>query len=326
MKHISFAIIGFELRAKRTRKRVFLKEMNRVVPWVELVGLIQPFAANGTGAKVGRPSFAVENKLRIHFLQHWFGLKAPAMEEALRDVSQYCEFARLDPGCTRLPDETPILRFRDMPEGNNPSIQFLATINATLATKGLMLKSGAVVDATLIAAPSSTTNSSNERDPEMHQTKMGSQWHFCMKAHIGLDTESGLVHTIVGTAANFNDVTQGHGLLHGEEEVVFADAGYQRAKKRPEAKGVQWHVAMRRGKRRALDKHSPWSNLMDKAEQLKASVWARVEHPFRALKCQFGFAKVRYRGRSMNTVQLVTLFALSNLWTAHKRILQGVMA
>ena len=203
------------------------------------------------------------------------------MEEALHDVCVYCDFARLDPRATRLPDETTILRFRHLLEENNLSIQLLATINATLAKKGLLLKTGTVVDATLIAAPSSTKNSTGERDPEMHQTKKGNQWHFGMKAHIGVDAESGLVHTVMGTAANVNDVTQGYGLLHGEETIVFADAGYQGVDKRDEATGLQWHVAKRPGKRRALDKHSPWGNLLDKAEQIKASVRAKVEHPFR---------------------------------------------
>jgi transposase, IS5 family len=318
MKQKSFATTGFELITKRTRKREFLDEMNLVVPWTELVALIEPHAPSG---KTGRPPFAVVTMLRIHFLQQWFGLSDPAMEEALHDVPLYCEFAHLDPGMGRLPDESTILRFRHLLEENNLSIQLLATINATLATKGLMLKTGTVVDATLIAAPSSTKNSTGERDPEMHQTKKGNQWHFGMKAHIGVDADSGLVHTVIGTAANVHDVTQGHGLLHGEESVVFADAGYQGAEKREEATGVDWHVAMRPGKRRTLDKSSPWGNLLDKAEQMKASVRAKVEHPFRVIKCQFGFTKVRYRGIAKNTAQLVTLFALSNLWMARRQLL-----
>lgn len=323
MKQISLATSGFELVTKRTRKRVFLDEMNLVVPWTELVGLIQPFAP-AAGNKGGRPAFAVQTMLRIHFLQQWFGLSDPAMEEALHDVSLYCEFAHLDPGATRLPDESTILRFRHLLEQHGLSVQIMATINATLAHKGLMLKTGTVVDATLIAAPSSTKNSAGERDPEMHQTKKGNQWHFGMKAHIGVDAESGLVHTVIGTTANVNDVTQGHALLHGDEQVVFADAGYQGATKRPEATGVDWHVAMRPGKRRALDKSSPWGKLLDKAEQIKASVRAKVEHPFRVIKCQFGFTKVRYKGLAKNTAQLVTLFALSNLWMARRTLLQGV--
>ena len=204
-------------------------------------------------------------------------------------------------------------------------MQLLAAINATLATKDLMLKVGTVVDAALIAAPSSTKKSSGQRDPEMHQTKKGNQWHFGMKAHIGVDADSGLVHSVIGTAANVHDVTQGHCLLHGQEKVVFADAGYQGAAKRVQTVGVDWQVAMRPGKRRALGKQTKWGALLDKAEQLKASVRAKVEHPFRVIKCQFGFTKVRYKGLAKNTAQLMTLFALSNFWMARRRILQGAL-
>jgi IS5 family transposase len=320
MKQKSFATTGFELITKRTRKREFLDEMELVVPWADLVALIEPHAPSG---KTGRPPFAVATMLRIHFMQQWFGLSDPAMEEALHDVPQYCEFAKLDAGITRFPDESTILRFRHLLEEHQLSLQLLAAINATLASRGLMLKAGTVVDATLIAAPSSTKNSTGQRDPEMHQVKKGNQWHFGMKAHIGVDADSGLVHTVIGTPANVNDVTQGHGLLHGKETVVFADAGYQGASQREEATGVHWHVAMRPGKRRALDKHSPWGSLLDKAEQIKASMRAKVEHPFRVIKCQFGFTKVRYKGLAKNTAQLVTLFALSNLWMARRPMLAG---
>ena len=318
MKQKSFAATGFELVTKRTRKREFLDEMNLVVPWTELIALIEPHAP---AAKTGRPPFAVSSMLGVHFMQQWFGLSDPAMKEALHDAPLYCEFAHLDAGMGRLPDESTILRFRHLLEEHNLSIQLMATINASLTTKGLMLKTGTVVDATLIAAPSSTKNSTGERDPAMHQTKKGNQWHFAMKAHLGVDAESGLVHTVIGTAANVNDVTQGHGLLHGQESVVFADAGYQGAAKRAEATGVQWHVAMRPGKRRGLDKTSPWGHLLDKAEKMKASVRAKVEHPFRVIKCQFGFTKVRYKGLAKNTAQLTTLFALSNLWMARRQIM-----
>lgn len=296
MEQISLGATGFELVAKRTRKRMFLDEMNLVAPWTEWVSLVQPFAASGPGSKGGRPSFPVETMLRIHFLRQWFGFSDPAMEEALHDVSLYCEFARLDPSSMCLPDESTILRFRRLLEEHNLSLQLLATINATLAAKGLMLKTGTVVDATLIAAPSSAKNSSGERDPEIHQTKKGKQWHFGMKAHIGVDADSGLVHTVIGTASNVNDVTQGHGLLHGQKAVVFADAGYPGATKRPEATGVDWQVPKRLGKRRALDQQTPWDKLLGQAEQLKASVRAKVEHPFRVIKCQLGFTKVRYKG------------------------------
>ena len=323
MKQMSLSTTGFELAHKRTRKREFLDEMNLVVPWSELVGLIEPHAPKGN---TGRPPFAVSTMLRIHFMQQWFGLSDPAMEESLHDVPLYCEFAGLDAGLSRLPDESTILRFRHLLEQHNLSIQLLATINATLAKRGLMLKAGTVVDATLIAAPSSTKNSKGERDPAMHQTQKGNQWYFGMKAHIGVDADSGLVHTVIGTSANVNDVTQGHALLHGQEVDVFADAGYQGATRRPEATGVKWHIAMRPGKRKLLNTDTKLGAMLDKIEDLKASVRAKVEHPFRVIKRQFGFTKVRYRGLVKNTAQLVTLFALSNLWMARRSLVNGLQA
>ena len=193
---------------------------NLVVPWTELVALI---ASHAPKKFTGRPPFAAETMLRIHFLQQWFGLSDLAMEEALFEVSMYRDFAEL--GSTeRIPDRVSILRFRHLLEAHVLAQQILATVNATLAAKGLMRKSGTVVDATLIAAPSSTKNSTGERDPEMHQTRKGKQWHFGMMAHIGVDADSGLVHAVVGTAANVNDVTQASQLVHGEEAEVFADA------------------------------------------------------------------------------------------------------
>lgn len=319
MRQRSLAETGFELVTKRTRKREFLEDMERVVPWAELLALIEPHYPKG---KNGRPPFPVPTMLRIHFMQQWFGLSDPAMEEALHEVPLYREFAGLDTGMSRLPDETTILRFRHLLEAHALAEPILATVNAVLADQGLLLKTGTIVDATLIAAPSSTKNSIGERDPAMHQTKKGNQWHFGMKAHIGVDAESGLVHTVIGTAANVNDVTQGHALLHGEETEVFADAGYQGAMKRPEATGVPWQVAMRPGKRRALP-DTPWGQTIDRIEKCKASIRAKVEHPFRVIKRQFGHVKVRYRGLMKNTAQLMTLFALSNLWMARKRLLSG---
>ena len=323
MKQMSLGESGFERKTKRTRKREFLDEMNLVVPWAELVSLIAPHAPS-PGAKGGRPPFAVETMLRIHFLQQWFNLSDPAMEEALYDMALFREFVGLDAGEDNLPDESTILRFRHLLEAHSLSLQILATVNATLAAKGLLLKSGTVVDATLIAAPSSTKNSSGERDPEMRQTKKGNQWHFGMKAHIGVDADSGLVHTVVGTAANVNDVTQAHALVHGEEVDVFADAGYQGVDKRDETQdiAVHWHVAMRPGKRKVLDKSTPMGAILDQLEQAKARIRAKVEHPFRVIKRQFGHVKVRYRGLSKNTAQLHTLFALSNLWMVRRTLLQ----
>ncbi len=310
--------LGLNLSTKRTRKREFLAQMERVVPWTELEALIAPYAPQGLR---GRPPFLVSTMLRIHFMQQWFTLSDPAMEEALHDVPLFREFAALNYE-TRLPDESTILRFRHLLEENKLAAQILQTVNELLQAKGLLLKAGTVVDATLIAAPSSTKNASGERDPEMHQTKKGNQWHFGMKAHIGVDADSGLVHTVRGTAANVNDVVEANSLLHGEESDAFGDAGYQGAAKRPDAdEGVAWHIAMRPGKRRALDKTRKVDALVDQLEALKASIRAKVEHPFRIIKRQFGHLKVRYRGLAKNTAQLTLLFALSNLWMVRRRLL-----
>ena len=316
--------LGLNLSKRRTRKAVFLDEMNLVVPWSELLALIAPHAPR---AKTGRPPFELETMLRIHFVQQWFGLSDLAMEEALFETALYREFVGLS-SVERIPDRVSILRFRHLLEEHHLAERILATVNATLTDKGLMLRQGTVVDATLIAAPSSTKNSTGTRDPEMHQTKKGNQWHFGMKAHIGVDADSGLVHTVVGTAANVNDVTQASKLVHGEETDVFADAGYRGVEKRKEIQAqhpdVNWHIAMMPGKRRAMDKGTPMGAILEKLEQTKASIRAKVEHPFRVIKRQFGYVKVKYRGLAKNTANLMTLFALSNLWMARRRLLQGL--
>jgi transposase, IS5 family len=318
---------AFDPLPKKTRREVLLEEMNQVVPWAALVALIQPHARGAHQALGGRPPFAIETMLRIHCIQLWWNLSDPAMEEELYERPLYREFAGLA-GAKRLPDETTILRFRHLLDKHQLAPKVLATINAQLAQRGLKLKTGTLVDATLIAAPSSTKNSTGERDPEMHQTKKGNQWHFGMKAHIGVDAETGLVHSVVGTAANVNDVTQAHKLLHGAETDVYADAGYQGVGKREEVQqlDVNWHVAMRPGKRRALDKSHPMGRVLDEIERLKASVRARVEHPFRVIKQQFGYAKARYRGLAKNTSRLTMLFAMSNLWMSRRALLQGAGA
>lgn len=316
--------LGLCLSTRRTRKAVFLEEMDQVVPWTQLLALIEPHAPR---ARTGRPPFALETMLRIHFLQQWFGLSDVAMEEALFDVPLYRNFAGLS-GTERIPDRVSILRFRHLLETHQLAPRILAAVNAMLAEQGLMLKAGTAVDATIIAAPSSTKNQEGKRDPEMHQTKKGKQWHFGMKAHIGVDADSGLVHTVVGTPANVHDVTQAHALVHAEETDVFADAGYQGAAKREEMHdgSAKWHVAMRPGKRRALDKATPMGALLNQMEQVKARIRAKVEHPFRVLKCQFDYRKVRYKGLMKNTAQITTLFALVNLWLVRKRIVQALVA
>ncbi len=237
------------------------------------------------------------------------------MEEALHDVPAFRDFAALSHWDEHIPSESSILRFRHLLERHKLTDQIFATVNALLQAKGLQLKAGTAVDATLIAAPTSTKNEGKARDPQMHQSKKRNQWHFGMKAHIGVDADSGLVHTVRGTFGNVNDVIEANGLLHGQETDAFPDAGYQGVDKRSDAdKKVRLYVAMRPGLHHALDREKPRDALIDRLERTKASIRAKVEQ-------QFGYVKVRYRGLKKNTAQLVTLFALSNLWMARHKLL-----
>ncbi|MBQ0960296.1 IS5 family transposase [Ideonella sp. 4Y11] len=311
--------LGLGQTAKRTRRREFLDEMEKVVPWADLVALVSPYLPEG---KRGRPPFSPESMLRIHFMQQWFALSDPAMEEALHDMPVFREFAGLEGWDERLPDESTILRFRHVLEKHKLAAQILQTVNDLLSAKGVMLKSGTVVDATLIAAPSSTKNKSGERDPEMKQSRKGQQWYFGMKCHIGVDIESGLVHTVKGTSGAVNDVIEANSLVRSSDHEVFADAGYQGAGKRPDARDdVTWNIAMRPGKRRMLDLAKLIEALTEELERVKAGIRARVEHPFRVVKRQFGHIKVRYRGLAKNTAQLHTLFALANLWLVRRKLM-----
>ena len=312
------ATLNINLNLKKTRKREFLEQMEQVVPWGDLVALIAPYYPEG---KNGRPPFALQTMLRTHFMQQWFTLSDPAMEEAFFDTPLYREFAQLEE-LERMPDESTILRFRHRLEKHKLAEKILATVSELLSQRGLLLKTGTVVDATLIAAPTSTKNKDQARDPDMHSSKKGNQWYFGMKAHIGADAQSGLVHTVRGTSGHVSDIAEGNTLLHGQETVAFGDAGYQGIEKRPDAQAdVTWHIAMRPGKRKALDKDNTADAMTNEAEKLKAGVRAKVEHPFRVIKRQFGFVKVRYRGLKKNTAQLFTLFALSNLWMVRKKLM-----
>lgn len=319
MKQMSLAT-GFERKFKRTRKREFLDEMDLVVPWHELVTLIE---SHSLPKAIGRPAFAVESMLRIHLLQQWFNLSDPAVEEALYDTPVFASFARLEPGISTMPDESTILRFRRFLETHQLGLQILALVNAILTDKNLLLRQGTMVDATLIAAPSSTNNAAGERDPEMHQSKKGNQWHFGMKCHIGVDSNSGLVHTVVSTPGHDADVSHAHRLLHGQESHALGDSGYQGVDKRAEAAKSQltWHIAMRKGLRKKVDLGTQLAMLKEKYEQTKASIRANVEHPFRIVKQQFGFSKVRYRGIAMNDNKLQTMFALANLWLVRRQLM-----
>ena len=296
-------------KQKVTRRERFLGEMNQAVPWARLVALVEPFYPQG---KRGRPPLGVGLMLRVYFLQQWYALADEALEDAIHDSRAMRAFI----GGDIVPDATTLLGFRHLLEEHDLTRQLFAEINALLSERGAFLREGTIVDATIIAAPPSTKNTAKERDPQMHQTRKGKQWHFGMKAHIGVDLGSGLVHTVVGTAANVADVAQAHVLLHGQEKLGLGDAGYQGVEKRPEviARGaqVQWIVAAKRGKIKALAE-GKIKALALAVEKAKAQMRALVEHPFHVLKNLFGYRKVRYRGLAKNTAQLHTLFALANL-------------
>jgi IS5 family transposase len=317
MEQMTFGDSEFLAKKKTTRRETFLSEMDQVVPWQMLVKLIEPFYPV---AGRGRRPYPLQTMLRVHLMQNWFGLSDPAMEEALYEIGSVRSFAGL--ALTRaIPDETTILNFRRLIEVNELAPMIFDKVNAHLTRKGLMLKRGSIVDATIIAAPSSTKNAEGTRDPQMHQTKKGNQWHFGMKAHIGVDTDSGLVHTVVATAANEADVSVVDELLRGTEEVVHADAGYLGAEQHvSRKKTLTWKIAVKRGKIKTMPEGKEKAALLA-AEKAKASIRARVEHPFRVIKRQFGFVKVRFRGLAKNTVQVLTLFALSNLWMARKQLM-----
>jgi IS5 family transposase len=258
--------------------------------------------------------------LRMYVAQQCFGLSDEGIEDAIYDSQAIFAFIGIDLGRESALDATTLLKFRHLLEANELMRQIFDAINGHLAEKGLMMREGTIVDATLIAAPPSTKNKDDKRDPEMHHSKKGNDWDFGMKAHIGVDAASGLVHTVVGTAGNVSDVTQAHALLHGNETAALGDAGYQGVEKRPEnvGKAVTWHMAMKRAKRKALLKNK-LGRMTEKLEHLKASVRAKVEHPFHVIKNLFRHRKTRYCGLAKNTAQLFTLFGFANLVVASRR-------
>jgi IS5 family transposase len=308
----SFSDLEYAAKKKVTRRDRFLGEIQAVTPWLALAAEIEPFYPKGEGR--GRPPIGLERMLRMYIAQQCFGLSDEGTEDAIYDSQAIRGFIGIDLSREAAPDATTLLKFRRLLEEHQLTQRIFAAINLHLAVKGLMLKEGTVVDATIIAAPSSTKNQEGKRDPEMHQTKKGNQWHFGMKAHIGVDAGSGITHTVVTTPANAADVAQAHALLHGEEKLAFGDAGYQGVEKREENRNttVTWHVALRPGKRRALP-DTELGRLDEQIEQAKASVRAKVEHPFHIIKNILGLKKVRYRGLAKNAAQLFTLFGLANL-------------
>ena len=314
MDQPTFADLEYQGKKRKTRRELFLERIDGLIPWQKLEERIRPvYAKPGKG----RRPYPLPVMLRIHCVQLFYNLSDPGMEDLLYEAESVRRFVGLSLS-EALPDETTILNFRHLLERYELGKGLMEEINAHLDSQGLRLREGTIVDASIIEAPSSTKNRAGERDPEMHQTKKGNQWHFGMKAHIGVDADTGIVHSLSTTAANVHDVTEAHGLLHGEETQVWCDAGYQGVQKRDEnlGRGVEWQVAMRPGKRRKLDPESPEAA----AEKRKASVRAKVEHPFLKVKRVFGYAKVRYRGLAKNTERLALLFGLGNLLTAEGQL------
>ena len=319
-KQLSLAETGFTAhRVKTTRKEVFLTQMESVVPWSRLEALLEPYY-HKTDGKPGRPAMPLSAMLRIHLMQQWFGYSDPAMEEALYDIPVLRRFAGLDVFEDPLPDETTILRFRHLLEQHGLGGKLFDEVNALLARKGLLMKQGTIVDATLISAPSSTKNRDGKRDPEMSQTKKGNNYHFGMKAHVGVDAESGLVHTVECTTAKVADITMMEQCLHGEEKLVLGDRGYHKRSRciSEDLEREDGRLVLTPSKRPKGGKLAEWQKLINRA---LSSLRAKVEHPFRVIKRQFGYVKTRYRGLAKNTAQILTLFALANLWQARHRLL-----
>ena len=322
MSQRSFASAEHALKKKQTRREKFLADMERVVPWARLIGVIEPLYPSS--GRVGRQPTGVPKMLRMYLLQQWYGLADEALEDAIYDSQALRDFVGIDLSRESVPDATTLLKFRRLLLAHDLTRAMFEEINAHLAQQGLLMRAGTIVDATIIAAPSSTKNAKGERDPEMHQAKKGNQWHHGMKAHIGVDAESGIVHSLVSTAANVSDVTQAASLLHGEETDAFGDSGYRGVDKRTEfqdgAKAAQWHIAMQPGKRKQLSS-SLLGQMLEKVEKIKASIRAKVEHPFHVIKNLFGHKKTRYRGLAKNHAQLYSLFGLANLVIAKRRLL-----
>jgi transposase, IS5 family len=314
----SFSQAEYAGKKKQTRRDKFLAEMEQVVPWSRLVARLQPLYPKG---ERGRPPIGLERMLRIYFLQQWYGLADEALEDALYDSQALRSFAGIDLNHDPVPDATTLLKFRHWLERHDLTRALFDDIAAMLEERGLLMRQGTIVDATIIAAPPSTKNKSKSRDPEMHQTKKGNQWYFGIKAHIGVDVASGVVHTLTGTAASEADINQTAALLHGREEAVFADAGYTGAGKRPELadRDVSWNIAIKRSIIKALPK--TLRDLAEPIERALAQVRAWVEHPFHVVKNLFRHRKLRYRGLAKNTAQLHTLFALANLVIVKKTLL-----
>lgn len=319
MKQMSLARGGFDRYSKTTKRAAFLAEMDRVVPWAQLCALIEPHYPK---AGRGRHPVGLERMLRIHFLQHWFNLSDPAVEESLYESTSMREFVGIDLGHERVPDETTVCKFRHLLEHHELGRRIFEQVGAHLQAQGFKLSTGTIVDATLIAAPSSTKNAQGTRDPEMKQSKKGNQWYFGMKAHVAVDARHKLIHRVVATSGNVHDSKVLPELLHGKETAVWGDAAYS-------------------GQGRVIAQHAPWaqdftqhrgraykylSQMQREINRKRSKVRARVEHVIGVIKRIFGFAKVRYRGLAKNGNRLFVAAALANLFTVRRPLLEGLRA
>jgi IS5 family transposase len=320
MKEISqptFASLQYVNKKKTTRREKFLGEMDQVVPWARLVKIVKPHYPKG---EQGRPPMELETMLRIYFLQQWFNLSDPAMEDTLYDMESMRRFAGIELGVEEVPDETTILHFRHLLERHGLTEKIFAKVNHHLHERGLLMRHGTIVDATIIAAPSSTKNEEKQRDPEMSSTKKGGQWYFGMKLHIGVDAESGLVHAAKVTTAKVHDSQAMGDLLHFEEQEVYGDKAYadEELRRAYQKNGVEWNI-LRKAERgeRLTESDRAWNRRQSK-------IRARVEHVFHVIKNLWGHRKVRYRGLAKNEAQCFSLLALANLYKARKFLLPVV--
>lgn len=312
-RQTTFADIEDSSRRRATKREAFLERMDGAIPWADLVDAVEPHYYPG---KRGRRPVGVEKMLRMYFLQLWFNLSDEGVEDAVYDSRAFSRFMGVSFGLgDQVPDATTLLKFRRIVEENGLAGEILARVNAALEADGVMMRGGSIVDATFIEAPSSTKNSSGSRDPEMHQGKKGNNWHFGMKAHIGVDAGSGLVHTVAFTPANVADVTMAHALVRGDDRFCYADSGYTGVGGRPEVagdpglSGIAWVVAEKPSRIKGM-KGLAWEHSI---ESRKASVRSKVEHAFLIVKRQFGGARCRYRGIARNASMLTVLFALANV-------------
>jgi len=314
LKQQSFSSLEQAHKKKRTKREVFLGEMESVVPWARLEVLIGPHYTKPCN---GRPQMPLTVMLRIYFLQQWYGLSDPGAEEALYDMHSMRDFAGLNLTHDAIPDETTILNFRHLLEAHNLTEALFGAVSDYLEDRSLLVRGGTIMDATLIAASPSTKNKSGKRDPDMSQTKKGNQWYFGMKAHIGVDARSGLVHTVKTTTAKVHDAKLTDDLIREDDTVIFGDKGYVSDKRKRAARmgGILWAVKDKRKRGRSM------SSSQKKRNRKHGVVRAKVEHIFRVIKCQFGYRKVRYRGLAKNAAQMFSLMTLANLYLARRRLL-----